>query len=138
MSNVYNIRYAPARQESSRKMSVMLMMYLFGKPGQELDEGEEVTPQQLRALAEDLHGRLTEAADIVEKLTAAGWEAQMTLYDVSLAHPYITTAAQAEEKLLNLGIDPKLVAIDEWEDEEEIEESEDFEEGDDGETEEMP
>jgi hypothetical protein len=110
-------------------MSVMLMMYLFGKPGQELDEGEEVTPQQLRALAEDLHARLTEAADVVEKLTAAGWEAQMTLYDISLSHPYITTAAQAEEKLLDLGIDPKLVAIDEWEDEEEIEDPEDYEEG---------
>ncbi|HZY84936.1 MAG TPA: hypothetical protein VFE78_08900 [Gemmataceae bacterium] len=112
-------------------MSVMIMMYLFGKPGQELDEGEEVTPRQLRALAESLHGRLTEAADIVEKLTAAGWDAQMTLYDISLSHPYINTAAQAEEKLLDLGIDPKLVCIDEWEDEEEMEGPEDFAEGDD-------
>ena len=112
-------------------MSVTLMMYLFGKPGQELDEGEEVTPQQLRSLAEGLHGRLTEAADIVEKLTAAGWDAQMTLYDVCLSHPYISTAAQAEEKLLDLGIDPQLVAIDEWEDEEEDEGPEDFEKGDD-------
>lgn len=111
-------------------MSVTLTMHLFGKPGWELNEGEQVTPQQLRALAEDLHGRLTEAADALEKLTAAGWDAQMTLYDVFLSHPYISTAAQAEEKLLDLGIDPKLVAIDELEDEEEMDEAdEDFEEG---------
>jgi hypothetical protein len=115
-------------------MSVTLTMHLYGKPGWELDEGEEVTPRQLRDLAEDLHGRLKEAADIVEKLTDAGWEAQMTLYDVCLSHPYINTAAQAEEKLLDLGIDPKRVAIDEWEDEEEGEGPEgfeDFEEGED-------
>jgi hypothetical protein len=120
-------------------MSVTLTMHLFGKPGWELNEGEEVTPQQLRALAEDLHGRLTGAADALEKLTAAGWDAQMTLYDVFLSHRYITTAAQAEEKLLDLGIDPKLVAIDELEDEEEMDEAdEDFEEeGEDG-PEEVP
>jgi hypothetical protein len=109
-------------------------MHLFGKPGWELNEGEEVTPEQLRALADDLHARLTEAADVLEKLTAAGWDAQMTLYDVFLSHTYITTAAQAEEKLLDLGIDPKLVAIDELEDEEEVEDvDEEFEgEGEEG------
>jgi len=98
-------------------MAVTLMLYLFGKPGVELHEGEEVTPQELRDLAEDLSGRLREAADIVEKLTANGWDAQMTLYDIMFAHPYIETSVQAEEKLHDLGIDPEKVHI-EWLDEE--------------------
>jgi hypothetical protein len=100
-------------------VSVTLMIYLFGKPGMELGEGEEVTAEQLRALGDDLRGRLHETAEIVEKLTGTGWEAQMTLYDVLLSHPYITTAVQAEEKLHELGIDPEKVCLDEWEDEEE-------------------
>jgi hypothetical protein len=102
-------------------MAVVLTVTLFGKPGQELDEGGEVTAGQLRALGLDLHERLDKAATLVEKLTAAGWEAQMALYHISLAHPYIHTATQAEEKLLDLGIDPEDIDIDEWEDEEDEE-----------------
>lgn len=102
-------------------MSVTLTIPLFGKPGQELAEGEEVTAVQLRELGRDLEARLEHAADLVDKLTAAGWEAQMTLYDVMLAHPYITTAVQAEEKLQDLGIESDRIYIDEWEDEEEFE-----------------
>jgi hypothetical protein len=45
----------------------------------------------------------------------------MMLYDISLSHPYITTAVQAEEKLQDLGIDPERVWIDEWPDEDEEE-----------------
>jgi hypothetical protein len=100
-------------------MGVTLMLFLFGKPGQELDEGEEVTAAQLRALGQSLQERLQETADIVEKLTGRGWEAQMALYDVFLSHPYISTAAQAEAQLQDLGIDPERVTIDEWEDEDE-------------------
>jgi hypothetical protein len=101
------------------------MLSLFGKPGQELEEGEEVTDRQLRALGDDLRNRLHEAAEIVEKLTGAGWEAQMTLYDVMLSHPYVTTEAQARDKLEDLGIDPESVFIEEWNDEEEDEEEPD-------------
>src|SRR5262245_57063325 len=99
-------------------MAVTVMVFLFGKPGQELEEGSEVTAEQLRALGTDLHARMEEAATIVEKLTAAGWEAEMLLYDIMLANEYVKTAVQAEEVLLNLGIDPSSVCIDEWEDEE--------------------
>lgn len=102
-------------------MAVFLMLPLFGKPGQELNEGGDVTPKELRELAEDLRERLTEAADIVEKLTGAGWEAQMGLYDIHLSHPYIGTAAHAEERLESLGIDPEKVFIEELEDEEQEE-----------------
>jgi hypothetical protein len=103
-------------------MSVTLRIWLFGKPGMELDEGSPVTPDQLRALAADMDARLRGAADAVEKLTGAGWDAQMCLYDVVLWHPYIDTAVQAEEHLHNLGLDPDRLCIDEWEDEEELDE----------------
>ena len=109
-------------------MGVTLMLFLFGKPGQELDEGEEVTAAQLRALGQSLQERLQETADIVEKLTGRGWEAQMALYDVFLSHPYIDTAAQAEAQLQDLGIDPERLIIDEWEDEEEGDWDEELEE----------
>lgn len=105
-------------------MAVTVTLFLFGKPGQELNEGEEVTPEELRQLGRDLHERLDATAAILEKLTGAGWDAQMALYDIFLSHPYLNTAAQAEAQLQNLGIDPEQVSIDEWEDEEE-----EFEEG---------
>jgi hypothetical protein len=105
-------------------MAVFLSLWLFGKPGHELNEGGDVTPEELRALAEHMHGRLTEAAEIVEKLTNAGWDVQMGLYDIFISHPYITTQVQAEEKLADLGIDPEKLFIDEFEDEEEFEEGE--------------
>jgi hypothetical protein len=98
-------------------MSVTIMLYLFGKPGVELNEGGEVTPGELRDLADDLQARLRDVADIVEKLTATGWEAEMALYDVLLSHPYLDSAAQAEDRLRELGIDPEKFHIDEWEDE---------------------
>jgi hypothetical protein len=100
-------------------MSVTLSLYLYAKPGQELNEGGEVTPEELRALGRALSARLEEAATIVEKLSAAGWEIQMGLYDIFMSHPYLNTAAAVEEKLQDLGIDPQSVSIDEWEDEEE-------------------
>ena len=99
-------------------MAVSLSLFLFGKPGQELNEGGPITPQELRDLAEHMHARLLEIADMVEKLTNAGWEAQMGLYDINLYHPYVSTEAQAAEKLEDLGIDPEKIHIDEWEDDE--------------------
>jgi hypothetical protein len=99
-------------------MSVMITLPLFGRPGQELNEGEEVTDRQLRGLGDDLRNRLREAADVVEQLTAAGWEPQMALYDVVLSHPSISTSAQAHDELEDLGIDPEGLSIEEWDDEE--------------------
>jgi hypothetical protein len=102
-------------------MAVSLNIFLFGKPEQELAADGPVTPALLRALGESLKARMDEAADLVEKLTAAGWEVEMHLYDLGLYHPYITTAVQAEQQLLDLGIDPETVSIDEWPDEDEEE-----------------
>jgi hypothetical protein len=98
-------------------MSVMLTLPLFGKPGHELEEGSEVTGQQLRDLGQDLAARLAEAADLVDQLTGAGWEAQLTLYDVMLSHPYVETEAEARSRLDALGIDPDRIHIDEFDDE---------------------
>src|SRR2546430_255888 len=117
-------------------MAVTLMLYLFGKPGVELNEGEEVTPGQLRDLADDLSARLREAADVVEKLTASGWEAEMALYDIFFSHPYVETTVQAEAMLQNLGIEPQQVHIEWLEDEDYPEEQLEEELGE--ETEEGP
>jgi hypothetical protein len=110
-------------------MSVTISLFLYSKPGQELEEGGDVTAAQLRALGQDLHSRLQSAANILDKLSGAGWEAEMGLYDVFLSHPYLNTAAAVEEKLQDLGIDPESVIIDEWPDEEdeEIDEDSDLE-----------
>jgi hypothetical protein len=99
---------------------VNIHVHLFGKPGWELKEGEEVNADELRALGEDIRERLHEAADIIEKLTGAGWDSQMLLYDICLSNPYVVSAVQAEEKLHDLGIDPEMVHIHEWEDEEDF------------------
>jgi hypothetical protein len=97
------------------------MVGLFGKPGQELDEGKAVTPDEIRALGQCLHERLNEAADIIDKLNRTGWESEMSLYDVILSHPYLRTEAEVESKLLELGIDPQKVCIMEDPDEDEYE-----------------
>jgi hypothetical protein len=109
----------PASKEIAT-MSVFVSIWLFGKPGHELNEGEPVTTEQLRALADELHERLHDTANIVEKLTGAGWEAHMALYDIHFSHPYLNTKTGVEEQFLSLGIDLDRVCIDEWEDEDDF------------------
>jgi hypothetical protein len=113
-------------------MSVTISLWLFGKPAHELNaEGEAVEPAQIRALAQDIHDRLDTVADALEKLTAAGWDGSVALYDIHLSHPYIDTEADARTKVEDLGLDPELFSYMEWEDEEEEMEEfgEDLEEG---------
>jgi hypothetical protein len=105
-------------------MAVFITLPLFSKPGVELGEGEEVTGEQLRQLGTDLALRLDMAAGMLDRLTAAGWQAGMTLYDVSLSHPFLHTEAEARSQLDGLGIDPDQLCLDEFEDEEEFEEEE--------------
>jgi hypothetical protein len=102
-------------------MSVTVTLFLYSKPGQELNEGGPVTAEELRELGKTLHVRLDEAATIVEKLVGAGWDSQMGLYDVFLSHPYLNNTADVEEKLQDLGINPESVFIDEMDDEDEQE-----------------
>jgi hypothetical protein len=114
----------PASKEIAT-MSVFVSIWLFGKPGHELNEGEPVTAGQLRDLAGELHDRLNETAAVVEKLIGAGWEAHMALYDIHFSHPFLNTKTAVEDQFLSLGIDLDKLCIDEWEDEEEF-----IEEGD--------
>jgi hypothetical protein len=108
-------------------MSVFVSIWLFGKPGHELDEGEPVTAEEVRALADELHARLHDTANIVEKLTGAGWEAYTALYDIHFSHPYLTTKTAVEEQFLSLGIDLDRLCIEELEDEDDFIDDEDEE-----------
>src|SRR5262245_22566695 len=101
-------------------MGVHISLFLFSKPAHELDrEGEEIEPAEVRALAQELHHRLMETADYLEKLTAHGWEASMMLYDVCLSHPYITTEAEARGRIEDMGLNPDHFCFMEFDDEEE-------------------
>jgi hypothetical protein len=91
-------------------MAVTVGLWLFGKPGHELDaEGRPVEPERIRALGRELHGWLDEVAGALEKLTAAGWEATVMLYDIELWHVDVATEAEARARVEGLGLDPDLL-----------------------------
>jgi hypothetical protein len=95
-------------------------LHLHGKPGQELAEGEPVTADLLRTYADELCARLCECAEIIGKLTATGWEAEMCLYDVQLTPPAgVETARDVRRRCKSLGIDPKALHVDEVADDDE-------------------
>jgi hypothetical protein len=92
---------------------------LFWRPQDELrsEEGGDPNPQQeLRRLADDLHKRLYEAADIIEKLTANGWYVNMEMYEVTFLRSGFTTASKVRKYLEGLHIDPEIADIRECED----------------------
>src|SRR5208337_3168620 len=99
-------------------MSVSVFLPLFLKPGDELEEGADVTEVELQELALDLHDRVQTTASILSKLRRDGWTAQTSLYTVDCAHVDVSTAQQAEHRLRQLGIDPADLTIDECDDEE--------------------
>jgi hypothetical protein len=92
-------------------MSVIVCLPLFGNPGQELEEGSAVKGQQLRDLSTELTERLQKAADTLDKLEAAGWRAEMAMYDVILLHDAIATKQEAEPRLRAAGVDPEELMI---------------------------
>jgi hypothetical protein len=101
-------------------MGVTVSLPLFGEPGRELEQGSSLTGRQLRELAAGLHERLDKAAADLDALTAAGWTAQVALFDAILYHPQIATRADAEERLRALGVDPeKLIIVEDVDEEEE-------------------
>ena len=95
---------------------VSVIVPLFLNPGQEMEEGGPVKAQQLRDLGQNLHDRLAKAAAILETLTRAKWESNLGLYDIYLSHPDVHTHNQALQEMRALGVNPKDVTIDEWED----------------------
>lgn len=101
-------------------MTVYVGLPLFGSPGQELEEGARVKPQQLRDLAAELQDRLHRAAAMLELLQAAGWHAQMALHDVLLTHDGVATREEAIQRMQALGIDPEaMMIVEEIEEDEE-------------------
>jgi hypothetical protein len=55
-------------------MSIDFDLNLFGKPGWMLPEGESITADQLRDLAEYLHGHLHCCAEVLEALSGKGMD----------------------------------------------------------------
>jgi hypothetical protein len=101
-------------------MSVIVSVWLFGKPAWELGEGDGVTPEELRELAGELGDRLRATADIVEELARAGWQSHVGLYDLEFTHPEMDFKASVEAQFRALGIDLRRLSIAEVEDEEEV------------------
>jgi hypothetical protein len=101
-------------------MAVNVCLPLFGNPGQELEEGKPVQPKHLRELATALQERLTQAADTLEKLLAAGWTTQLAMHDVLLLHRDVQTREDAVRRLQELGIDPQGLMIVEEVDEDDL------------------
>jgi hypothetical protein len=101
-------------------MGVTVCLPLFGPPGRELEEGSDVKGVQLRKLAVELHERLHQAAEMLEKLHGAGWSARVAMYDVILTRPRVETKADAERWLGELGLAAEeFLIIEDVEEEEE-------------------
>jgi hypothetical protein len=101
-------------------MGVTVSLPLFGEPGRELDEGSVLTGKQLRELATGLHERLDKAAAALDALAAAGWKANVALFDAILYHPQILTRDDVERRVRELGIDPEnLIIVEDFEEDDE-------------------
>ena len=101
-------------------MAVVISLPLFGPLGQELEEGSPVQGRQLRNLGTDLQTRLQNAADLVDRLSADGWEAHVALYDVLFARAGVETQAEAVRRLTALGVNLEDLMIVEELDEEDL------------------
>ncbi len=101
-------------------MSVTICLPLFGPPGRELEEGSDVKGVQIRKLAAELQERLGKAADILEKLHAAGWSARVAMYDVILTRLGVETKEEAERRLRELSFNEEdFIILEDVEEEEE-------------------
>jgi hypothetical protein len=100
-------------------MGVTVCLPLFGEPGRELEQGSPVTGRRLRELAMSLSERLEKAAATLDVLAAAGWTAQVALFDAVLHHAQIESREDAERRLREAGVDPEALIIVEDVDEDE-------------------
>jgi hypothetical protein len=102
-------------------MGVTVCLPLFGPPGRELEEGSDLKGAQLRLLAGELGERLQKAAEMLEKLHAAGWSARVAMYDVILTRLGVETKEDAERWLGELGLAAEeFLIIEDVEEEEEV------------------
>jgi hypothetical protein len=105
-------------EPGGRFVSVNVCLPLFGNPGHELEEGGRVQGQHLRTLGDELRERLQKAADVLDRLEAAGWAAHVAMYEVILTRAGVETRADAERELRALEIDPAdLMIVEEVEEE---------------------
>ncbi|MDP2665958.1 MAG: hypothetical protein Q8P05_00435 [Candidatus Diapherotrites archaeon] len=95
-----------------------LSIYFFGKP--EWEFGDKIDAAMVKAKGDELRERLHTIADAMEKLTAAGWEPSMALYDVYFSKDI--PRKQAEMELKELGIDEGTYHLDEFDEDEDEEE----------------
>ncbi|MFA4887359.1 MAG: hypothetical protein WC595_04050 [Candidatus Nanoarchaeia archaeon] len=115
---------------------IKVSVTLYGKPCWEIKmEGEQMMDSDvLRDHGDYLHQHLYDVADIVDRFAHAEWEMEGTAYSLDFWKKNISLA-NAKKELKKLGINQKLVKIEEWEDIEEMdvmgldeEELEEFEE----------
>ena len=107
-----------ASPEGDPPVAVNVCLPLFGNPGQELEPEAAIQPKHLRELGNQLQEWLQQAADILEKLLAAGWTTQLAMFDIILLHKDVQTREEAERRLQMLGIDPHgLMIVEEIEEE---------------------
>jgi hypothetical protein len=95
-------------------MSVSVTMWLFGAVRRGMEPQSTSASKRLLQLQKAMGEYLQEISEMVKILEQNGWEVAMGVYDLSLSHPDVRTRADAEEKLHELGIDPKLFNLDEY------------------------
>jgi len=100
-------------------MPVNVCLPLFGNPARELGEGAALRGRDLRELGQNLHQRLEKAADMLEKLQAAGWTARVAEFDVMLTRADVQTRESAERLLREADVElEQLIILEEVEEEE--------------------
>jgi len=96
----------------------IVSIHLFLKPSWEMDieDIDYIDPEILRRKGDELRERLHAAAAIVDKLQSDGWP-RVSEYAISYDLEFIWEGdgKSAKERLVELGIDPDEVSIEEIE-----------------------
>lgn len=115
---------------------VSISIWLFGKPEWEISDKMDITKSQtFKDLGNELKARMDEKGEIIDKLVADGWNLELCLYDIHACRDGLKTI-DVENHLKGLGIDPDMVSVNEFynedwdEDEEDDDEDLDDEEDD--------
>ena len=90
-----------------------ISIWLFGKP--EWEFNGKVSAKEIKSKGEELKNRLKEVSETMEKLLSAGWDYEMTLYDLQFYKNISKKNAEKELKRLDLNKDA--YQVDEFEEE---------------------
>ena len=96
----------------------IVSIHLFLKPSWEMDieDIDYIDPEILRRKGDELRERLHAAAEIVDKLQSDGWpriSEHAAIYDLEFV--WGGGSESAERRLVELGIDPDEVSVEEVE-----------------------